>query len=177
MTTHVTLERLITFLLETPMFEKLDPSEIKQLVDIIEVKELAAGETLFREGDPGDAWYAVYRGSVDVIKDVGEGQKEIYPLGTGACFGEIAILDGQPRSATIEAIEDSVVLRISRKDFQALLDQDHIVAFKLLRNLAVTLAQRARSTTERLSELVQEAEAGGSPQGITRLVGESSLRD
>ena len=160
MTKHVTLERMITFLLETPMFEKLDPSEIKQLVHIIEVKEFPAGEVLFKEGDLGDAWYALYRGKVDVIKDVGEGEKEIYPLDAGACFGEIAILDGQPRSATIKAIEDSVALRISRESFEALLDQDHAVAFKLLRYLAVTLAQRARSTTERLSALVVEAEAG-----------------
>ena len=145
MTTHVTLERMITFLLETPMFEKLEPTEIKQLVDIIEVKEFSAGDTLFREGDPGDAWYAVYRGRVDVIKDVGEGQKEIYPLGTCACFGEIAILDGQPRSATIKAIEDSVVLRISRREFQDLLDQDHIVAFKLLRKRKKSINSHAAS--------------------------------
>ena len=177
MTSHVTLERLITFLLETPMFENLEPTEIKQLTDIIEVKEFAAGQTLFNEGDPGDAWYALYRGKVDVIKNVGDGQKEIYPLATGACFGEIAILDGQPRSATIQAIEDCIVLRISRNDFQDLLDEEHIVAFKLLRNLAITLAQRARSTTERLSELVLEAEEGQVPPGVTQLVGDAYLRD
>jgi CRP-like cAMP-binding protein len=177
MTTHVTLERMITFLLGTPMFEKLDPAEIKQLVHIIEVKEFAAGDILFKEGDPGDAWYALYRGKVDVIKNVGTNQKEIYPLGEGACFGEIAILDGQPRSATIQAIEDSVALRISRQAFEELLDQEHTVAFKLLRLLAITLAQRARSTTERLSELVLEAEAGQVQHGVTQIVDESYLRD
>lgn len=177
MTSHVTLERLITFLLETPMFEKLEPTEIQQLTHIIEVKEFTTGQTLFREGDPGDAWYALYRGKVDVIKDVGDGQKEIYPLEKGACFGEIAILDGQPRSATIQAMEDCIVLRISRKDFQDLLDQEHIVAFKLLRNLAITLAQRARSTTERLSELVLEAEKGQVQQGVTQIAGDTYLHD
>jgi len=177
MTTHVTLERMITFLLETPMFEKLDPAEIKQLVHIIEVREFRAGEVLFKEGDPGDAWYALYRGKVDVIKDVGAGEKEIYPLDAGACFGEIAILDGQPRSATIKAIEDSIALRISREAFEALLDQDHSVAFKLLRHLAVMLAQRARSTTERLSELVLEAEAGQVQREVTQIVDASLLRD
>ena len=177
MTTHVTIERMITFLLQTPMFEKLDPAEIKQLVHIIEVREFRADEVLFKEGDPGDAWYALYRGKVDVIKDVGAGEKEIYPLNAGACFGEIAILDGQPRSATIKAIEDSIALRISREAFEALLDQDHTVAFKLLRHLAVTLAQRARSTTERLSELVLEAEAGQVQHEVTQIVDASFLRD
>ncbi len=175
MTTHITRERMITFLLDTPMFEALDPAEIQQLINIIEVREFAAGEILFNEGDAGDAWYAIYRGGVDVIKDVGPDQKEIYPLESGACFGEIAILDGQPRSATIRAIEDCVVLRISRQAFEELLDQNHMVANKLLRRLAVMLAQRARSTTERLSELVLEAESAQVRHGVTKLVGESYL--
>lgn len=167
MTTRVTTERMITFLLETPMFETLDPSEIRELLPIIGVKEYAAGQTLFREGDAADSWYALYRGKVDVIKNVGTDRKEIYPLNPGACFGEIALLDGAPRSATIQAIDDSVVLQISRPAFEELLDQNHAVAYKLLRYLAVTLARRARSTTERLSELVLEAETGRSGKVMT----------
>lgn len=160
MATRVTTERMITFLLDTPMFGTLDPSEIQQLLPIIEVEEYPAGQTLFAEGDIGDAWFALYRGKVDVIKDIGADKKEIYPLDAGACFGEIALLDGAPRSATIQAIDDCVVLRVSRSAFEELLDQSHSVAYKLLRHLAVTLARRARSTTERLSELVLEAETG-----------------
>ena len=164
MTTRVTTERMITFLLETPMFGTLDPSEIQELLPIIEVEEFPAGQTLFTEGDTGDAWYALYRGKVDVIKDIGSDKKEIYPLDAGACFGEIALLDGAPRSATIQVIDDCVVLRVSRSAFEELLDQSHSVAYKLLRHLAVTLARRARSTTERLSELVLEAEADKAQQ-------------
>lgn len=160
MTTRVTTERLITFLLDTPMFGTLDPSEIQELLPIIEVEEYSAGQTLFTEGDAGDAWYALYRGKVDVIKDIGPDKKEIHPLDAGACFGEIALLDGAPRSATIQAIDDCVVLRVSQSAFEELLDQSHSVAYKLLRHLAVMLAQRTRSATERLSELVLDAEAG-----------------
>ncbi len=160
MTTRVTTERMITFLLDTPMFGTLDPSEIQELLPIIEVEEFSAGQTLFTEGDAGDAWYALYRGKVDVIKDVGADKKEIHPLDAGACFGEIALLDGAPRSATIQAIDDCVVLRFSQSAFEELLDQSHSVAYKLLRHLAVMLARRTRSATERLSELVLEAEAG-----------------
>jgi CRP-like cAMP-binding protein len=177
MTSHVTLERLITFLLETPMFQKLDPAEIKSLVDIVEIREFGAGETLFEEGAPGDAWYALYRGKVDVIKNVGDGQKEIHPLETGTCFGEIAILDGEPRSATVRAIEDSIALRISRDAFEALLNDERDVACKLLRNLAVSLAHRVRTTTERLSELVLEAQNRQLPGAVTQNFGETLLRD
>jgi CRP-like cAMP-binding protein len=161
---------MITFLLDTPMFDKLDPSEIRELLPIIEVEEYPAGHTLFQEGEIGDAWYALYRGKVDVIKNIGADEKEIYPLSTGACFGEIALLDGAPRSATIQAIDDCVVLRVSRSAFESLLDQDHSIAYKLLRHLAVTLAQRARTTTERLSELVLEAKAGQPERKIVETV-------
>ncbi len=166
---------MITFLLETPMFEMLDPTEINRLIHVIEVAEYAAGAVLFNEGDAGDAWYALYRGRVDVIKEVGPGQKEIYPLDSGACFGEIAILDGQPRSATIQALEDCVVLRISRQAFEELLNENNPVAYKLLRNIALMLAQRARSTTERLAKLVLEAEAAKVQDGVTQIVGETYL--
>jgi CRP-like cAMP-binding protein len=142
------------------MFGTLDPSEIQELLPIIEVEEFPAGQTLFTEGDTGDAWYALYRGKVDVIKDIGSEKKEIHPLDAGACFGEIALLDGAPRSATIQAIDDCVVLRVSQSAFEELLDQSHSAAYKLLRHLAVMLARRTRSATERLSELVLEAEAG-----------------
>jgi CRP-like cAMP-binding protein len=158
MTTKVTRERMITFLLETPMFENLEPAEIRELMPIIRAVEYPAGAVLFEEGEPGDAWYALYRGKVDVIKNVGEGQQEIYPLDTGACFGEIALLDGGARTATIKAIDDSIVLRMSRPAFEDLLNENHSVANKLLWHLAVMLAQRARSTTERLSELMLESQ-------------------
>lgn len=176
MTTHVTQERMITFLLATPMFESLDPADIKQLTQIIEVREYAAGDVLFEEGDVGDAWYALYRGKVDVIKAAGSGEQEIHPLEAGACFGEIAILDGQPRSATIKAIDDSIVFRIARTAFEQLLAEDNPVANKLLHHIAVSLAKTARSTTERLSELVAEAEAAQFHRGVSQIVNESVLR-
>ena len=63
METKVTRERLITFLLETPMFEKLVPSEIMEIIHIVEVEQYQAGDVVFREGDKGDAWFVLYRGS------------------------------------------------------------------------------------------------------------------
>lgn len=176
MTTHVTQERMITFLLATPMFESLDPAEIKQMTRIIDVREYAAGDELFHEGDVGDAWYALYRGKVDVTTGAGAGEKEINLLGPGECFGEIAILDGQPRSATVVAIEDSVVLRVTRAAFDQLLTEDDPVAHKLLRHMAIALAQRTRSITERLSELAADTESGPCHHGVSKIVSESVLR-
>jgi CRP/FNR family cyclic AMP-dependent transcriptional regulator len=173
----VTRERLITFLLETPMFEKLVPSEMMEIIHIVEVEQYQAGDIVFREGDKGDAWFVLYRGAVEVLKHGATGEKKITELGRRACFGEISILDGSPRSATIRAIEDSVVFRIPRETFGELMDNGHLVAYKLLHQMAILLAERQRTTTLRLSELLNATGIAEVHEGIMSIVGESSVRE
>lgn len=177
METKVTRERLITFLLETPMFEELDPSEIQEIIHIVEVEEYQAGDIIFNEGDAGDAWFVLYRGAVEVLKHGASGENKITDLGSQACFGEISILDGSPRSATIRATEDSIVIRVSRAAFAELVESDHLVAYKLLQHMAILLAERQRNTTLRLSELLNSTEISEVHEGIKGIVGESTFRE
>lgn len=177
METKVTRERLITFLLETPMFDQLDPSEIMEIIHIVEIEEYQAEDIIFREGDAGDAWYVLYRGAVDVLKHGAGGEKKITGIGPRSCFGEISILDGSPRSATILVSEDSVVFRVSRDAFAELVNDDHLVAYKLLHHMAILLAERQRTTTLRLSELLNATELTDVHERIRSIVGESSVRE
>lgn len=177
METKVTRERLITFLLETPMFEKLEPSELMEIIHIVKTEQYKAGDVVFREGDQGDAWFVLYRGAVVVFKHGATGEKKITELGPQACFGEISILDGSPRSATIRASEDSVVFRVPRDAFNELTGEGHLVAYKLLQQMAILLAERQRSTTMRLSELLNVTEISDVQDGIMNIVGESSVRE
>jgi len=177
MDAHITSERLITFLLDTPMFDNLDPSEIRQVSHIVQAKPLQAGEVIFSEGDTGDAWYVLYSGSVEVLKQSAEGENVIATLGPQACFGEISILDGQPRSATVRASGESVVFCIPRSAFEELLKKDNLVAYKLLYHMAIMLAQRQRTTTETLSKLLHHEDVSDVHAGIRRIVGESSVRE
>lgn len=177
METIVTRERLITFLLETPMFEKLEPSELMEIIHIVKIEQYKAGDIVFREGDPGDAWFVLYRGAVEVLKHGATGEKKIVDLGPQACFGEISILDGSPRSATVRVTEDSVVFRVPRDVFNELTDERHLVAYKLLHQMAILLAERQRSTTMRLSELLNVTEITEVQEGIMSIVGESSVRE
>ena len=177
METKVTRERLITFLLETPMFEKLEPSEMMEIIHIVEIEMYKQGDIIFEEGDTGNAWYVLYHGAVDVLKHGSSGEKKITSLGPQSCFGEISILDGSPRSATIRAAEDSVVFRVSRDAFAELIDSDHLVAYKLLHHMAILLAERQRTTTLRLSELLKASEITDVHEGIMNIVGESSVRE
>ena len=177
MKAHVSRENIITFLLTTPMFENLDPVEIREILHIVETQKFGPGDVIFKEGDPGDAWYAVYKGEVEVVKESGHGGDRIRSLGEGACFGEIAVLDGSARSATIRAKSDVTVLRIPRDAFNQLIEEEHLVAFKLIKHMALMLAAQHRENTEKLARLLQAEELPHIHEGIKSIVEKRSLRD
>ena len=177
MEAHVTRERLITFLLEAPIFDNLEPAEITQIMHIIEMRPLQAGDMIFSEGDPGDAWFVLYKGSVDVVKDTPHGENKIATLHPPACFGEMSILDGLPRSAAVRAAEDSVALRIPRNDFEGLLDANELIAYKLIYHMAILLAHRQRTTTETLSRLLEDTSVTAIHAGLKVIVGEASVKE
>ena len=177
MSAHISHESMITFLLTTPMFEDLEPREINEVIHIVEPIKYGAGDVIFREGQSGDAWYAIYSGEVEVVKQSGDAEKLIRTLDPHSCFGEIAVLDGLPRSATIRAAKDSVVLRIPQDKFSELLNEDHLVAHKLVKHMALLLANRQRSSTEVLSRLLQANDLSNVHEGIREIIGESSIRE
>ena len=177
MEAHIERERLITFLLETPMFDNLEPAEILQIVHIVEVQPLQTGDVIFSEGDAGDAWYVLYKGSVDVIKNTPHGENKIATLRPRGCFGEMSILESLPRSATVRAAEDSVVLRIPRSTFDGLLANNELIAYKLLYHMAILLAHRQRATTETLSRLLEDTSVTAIHAGLKVIVGEASVKE
>ncbi len=177
MEAHISHENMISFLLTTPMFEDLVPLEIREIIHIVEVQKFQSGDIIFREGEPGNAWYALYSGEVEVLKRSNSAEKTIKTLGPRSCFGEIAVLDGLPRSATIRTTEDSVVLRIPQDKFKELLDKDHLIAYKLIQHMALMLASRQRANTETLSKLLLANELSDIHEGIMGIVGDSSVRE
>lgn len=177
METQVSRERMIAFLLVTPLFERLEPSELMEIIHIVEVRQYRAGDIIFREGDKGDAWYVIYKGAVEVLKQAEAGEKKVAELGPESCFGEIAILDGSPRSASIRATRDCVVFRVARDAFNKLVEKGHLAAYKLLHSMAILLAKRQRITTLRLTELVNATEITAVHRELMDIVGESSVRE
>src|SRR5439155_1195365 len=81
---------------------------------IAEEQPLAAGDQVFAQGEPGDALYLIVEGKVKVH----QGNKELVHLGERDVFGEMAVLDSEPRSASVTAVEDAVLLKIGRDDFR-----------------------------------------------------------
>jgi uncharacterized membrane protein YdbT with pleckstrin-like domain len=106
------------------LFKGLPDEEIDRIAALFEVMNLSAGEQLFSEGDQGDSFFFVLSGRVVVTRRHDTDEELIATLTAGDFFGEGALLFGNPRRATVTALEDTAVLRMARDDF-ALLLQNH----------------------------------------------------
>lgn len=156
---NITLEHIINFLLETPMFEDLSAGELSQVVHIMQMQRFRDGQQIFSEGDHGDSWYVLFSGQARVTKSSPFGpDREVAVLSSHACFGEMAILDGSERSAAVTADGSCMLFRFPRRPFLQLLDEGNLGAFKLVHGMARVLCQRQRYLTNQLSELMEEIE-------------------
>ncbi len=117
-------------------------------------KDFPKGTLLFREGDPGREMFILQKGKVQVRKRVGSGEKVLAELGEGEFFGEMALLMGMNRSATVEVTEDSKILVINPETFESLLKSNIEIAIKMLKKMA----SRLRTTDQHLETALLEAQ-------------------
>ena len=122
-------------------------------------KRFPRGTVLFREGDLGREMFIVQQGKVQVRKKVGTTEEVLAELSAGEFFGEMALLIGQDRSATVEVIEDSKLLIISPETFASLLKSDIEIALKMLKKMAA----RLRALDEHLEAALLEAKKERGP--------------
>src|SRR5262249_18372465 len=122
----------IALLSQCDLLRHLPPEEVEQLLPCIRSRHLAHGEVVFRAGDPGDALFIVAKGSVEVLVDGraadGGSEHRLATLGPGQAFGEMALLSGGPRTATVRAGRESDLLEIGREAFGRLLASDDRLA-------------------------------------------------
>jgi hypothetical protein len=124
------LEKVLV-LADASLFTGLSGEELYPVAELAETIDLAPGDTVVRQGDPGDALFVVARGALHVLRD----GARVRDLGPGAVFGEMALLDGAPRAATVAAAVAAQVLRIPRAEFEALLDESPELARGVIRTL------------------------------------------
>jgi CRP-like cAMP-binding protein len=130
----------------TPLFAGLSKEALESLVSELELVRLATGETLFYEGDPGDALYVIVEGEVSVQAE-GPPRVEMARLGTGSFMGEVALMTDQPRSATVSAIADCELLRIDRETLARVLAAHGEVLSAVLRFVRARLVDRWTRTS------------------------------
>jgi len=124
---------LIELLAKCDLLRHLPPEGIESILPFIRKRHLKAGEILFHAGDPGDALYIVAKGQVEVLADSTATARSIARLGEGHAFGEMALISGGARTATIRTAGATELLEISKDDFQHLIEHDQQLAHAVRR--------------------------------------------
>ena len=134
-----------------PMFVGLADADLRKLAGVAARRFYKSGSVIFYEEDVADHLFIIESGEIKVTM-LGEGDREVILslFGAGECFGELALLDESPRSATVVAQEDTTLVVIGRDEFHQFLLQNPPVALHLLK----ILAQRLRKSTHRIESLV-----------------------
>ena len=135
----------LELLAQVPLFAGLTPEELRGLAALLQRRRYAAGEVIFHEGDAGTALYIIENGEVKIVLGSAEGKEVVLGLlGPGDFFGELALLDGEPRSANAVARDACSLLLIRREDFlQFLVDEPRVAV-----NLLAVLSGRLRRTDQ-----------------------------
>ena len=134
---------------DVPLLARLPKAELKALASNGHVHDYTNGIAIFHEGDPGDALHIVIEGGVRIVVASPKGEEAtVALLGPGECVGDLALLDGRPRSASAIASGDTKTLVVRRDDFMRWLEERPKAAFALLE----TLSMRVRRTDEALAD-------------------------
>jgi CRP-like cAMP-binding protein len=132
--------------------QRLSPMEIHFLASLSSEERFSSGEVIFREGDQGDKMYVVLSGRVMISKRIpGAGEEALAFLERGDYFGEMALIDNEPRSASAKAHDDSaVILSIAREVVEGLLNIDSVASTRLLGILCALGASRLRAIDQKI---------------------------
>jgi CRP/FNR family cyclic AMP-dependent transcriptional regulator len=132
-------------------FKDLSPAELADIAALMTKDHFQAGETIFTQGSPGDYFFYIASGMVRVWLTLEDGgARELAELGPGQFFGELALLDKEPRTAGVEAVENCEVWKLEREQFLNLLRGNAHMAVKLLHVVAARL-RRADEVIQMLS--------------------------
>jgi putative ABC transport system ATP-binding protein len=126
---------LCEFLRKCPTFANQSPAVLSEMAEKMVREQHRAGGVVIRQGDEGDRFYVIGRGACDVVREDGGQSRLLTTLRRGDFFGEVALLTGRPRNATVVAHEDTVLYWLGQADFKAVLDSSHSLKDQVLRVL------------------------------------------
>ena len=139
--------RALSLLEGIPLFREVPPHHLRELARFARSESFANGAVIVRMGEPGSTLFVVKSGRVEVVRDQEGGPGiTLATFGPGEFFGELSIFDGEKRSATVIAIEDTETVTLGRFDVMRVVGHDPQVGLSLLRALSL----RLRQTDERL---------------------------
>jgi CRP/FNR family transcriptional regulator len=163
-------------------FSDMSDYDLQQIAEITEEKTYAKGEAIIEERTSAERFFIIYRGKIEITKQFEDGEQFVLAVHSdGDFFGEMALLDEGPRSATARAVEPTSVLEITRPNFETLLYKAPVVAYHIIRELSSRLRETGallisllhrrnrqlyRSYLDTITTIIQAVEAG--KRGVTK---------
>ena len=141
----------LNLLKQAAIFQDLDVGELARVAEVCREHKFAAGEYVFKEGEPGNRLFIISEGEVRISRTIpGSGEEALVVLTPGACFGEMAVFDRSERSTDAIANSACTLITISRADFELLLDFNRDIAYRVLWAVIRLLSARLRVTNDNL---------------------------
>jgi CRP/FNR family transcriptional regulator, cyclic AMP receptor protein len=163
----------VELLRSVPLFSDLEEGELERFSQVAVARSFPAGTRVFHEGDHSDACYIVRGGSFRVTREHSDGRAiTLATLGPGDIFGELAMLDGEVRSASVEALADGELLALPAGEVRSLLARHSEITVKLI----AALVRRLRTANERISRQSFQTVPSRVAGVLSQLVAEASPR-
>ncbi len=148
--------KLVSFFKQVELFKNFSVDEIMEFIESVPIsrREYAAGELIFHEGQGGVSMYFVLEGRVRIYKNYGkEDEIKLADIGRGGLFGEISMLRETPRTATVVALEPTVLLAVSQSDIEDFMNTHPDIAYKLVKNFASKISIDLENSNKKQEEL------------------------
>ena len=137
------------------MLQGFSDEDLDKLAGFCEMRQMNEGTTVFIENMPGESLFLVKKGTIRISKMFAEGdEKTLVVIGPEDIFGEMAVIDGLPRSATARVAEDAELISLKKKDLERICGNDAILALKLINNIVKTFSKRVREANEEYRDML-----------------------
>lgn len=143
----------IDFLKSISLFEKLKSREIIRLERTLHTRKYKKDEIIFKDGEPGAALYIIKEGKIEIFINYETEPILLATLEKGMFFGELALFDESPRSATVVTAKESVLIALSKPDFILFSQKEPVIGNKIIMRLGKILSSRLRVANEQIEEL------------------------
>lgn len=140
------LRQILNKFRQVSLFFGFSDMELIRMLKICKSRKIAAGDYLFKEGDMGDSLFVVVSGQIDITKNQNGSSNVLVSMEAGDCFGEMAIIDSEPRMADAVAASEVTVLEINQSIIN---DNEDITSLKLVRQIAIVLARKLRASSQK----------------------------
>lgn len=137
------------------MLQGFSDEELIKLATFCEMRKMSESTTVFIENMPGESLFLIKSGTVRISKMFAEGdEKTLVVIGPEDIFGEMAVIDGLPRSATARVAEDAELISLKKKDLERLCSEDAALALKMVSNIVRVFSKRVRESNEEYRDML-----------------------